>query len=53
MGKSLPLLTEKKLTNLAARLRDAYREECQSGECRCITIAEHEARLADNADKKK
>lgn len=47
-------LTEKqiKIKDLASRLRDAYREECESGECRCVTNEEHEARLANNTKKK-
>ncbi len=45
-------LTEKQTRDLASRLRDAYREECESGECRCVTNEEHEARLADNTKKK-
>lgn len=46
-------LTEKQTKDLASRLRDAYREECESGECRCVTVEEHEARLAGNTAKKK
>lgn len=30
---------------LAKRLREAYAEECRSGECGCITNEEHELQL--------
>lgn len=31
--------------DLARRLREAYVEECRTGECRCISIEEHERML--------
>ena len=39
-------LTIEQLSRLAERLRAAYREECESGECSCITNKEHERMLA-------
>jgi len=44
MEKDFP--TKEQLRDLANRLRLAYREECERGECRCITAEEHEKRLA-------
>ena len=41
-------LTENQLRDLANRLRDAYREACESGECDCITTEEHERMLASS-----
>lgn len=38
--------TVEQLRDLASRLRDAYREACEAGECECITIEEHERMLA-------
>ena len=45
MNKLFP--TPDELRQLIERLRAAYREECESGECQCITIEEHERRLAN------
>ncbi len=45
MGKRFP--TKEQLRDLADRLRDAYRETCEAGECDCITFEEHERRLAN------
>jgi len=39
-------LTQKSLKKLAEAIRDAYREECRNGTCNCITVEEHESRLA-------
>lgn len=39
-------LTGESLRDLANRLQDAYYEECENGECYCVTIQEHEERLA-------
>ena len=44
MDKRFP--TEEQLRDLANRLRDAYRETCEAGECDCITTEEHERMLA-------
>lgn len=44
MKKNFP--TEKQLRDLANRLRAAYKEECERDECRCVTVEEHERRLA-------
>ena len=41
-------LTGDQLRDLANRLRDAYREACEAGECDCITTEEHERMLADS-----
>ena len=45
-GMSMNRLTEEQVRKLAECLRAAYREECESGECQCITVEEHERRLA-------
>ena len=39
-------LSKESLRKLAQCLRDAYREECERGECQCVTREEHEKRLA-------
>lgn len=49
--KTTPL-TEKQVQDLAKRLRDAYLEECESGECRCITIEEHARNLVTKVRQK-
>lgn len=38
--------TSEQLRDLADRLRAAYREACEKGDCDCITTEEHEKRLA-------
>lgn len=50
MDKRFP--TEDQLRDLANRLRGAYREACEAGECDCITTEEHERMLAGRQYKK-
>lgn len=41
-----PFSTLEQFPDLIRRLRAAYREECERGECQCITVEEHERKLA-------
>ena len=45
MEVSMYELTPDSLRRLTECIRAAYREECESGECQCITTEEHERRL--------
>ncbi len=46
MDKSFP--TAEQLRRLADRLRASEIEACQNGQCDCITVEEHQQRLAGN-----
>ncbi|MEK7552009.1 MAG: hypothetical protein AAB534_01190 [Patescibacteria group bacterium] len=41
------LLSKAQLDGLTRCIQDTHREQCEDGECLCVTTEEHERRLAE------